>query len=418
MRGLRSYFATGIGIVSLAVVAGCGSTSTPTGSHKAGPVTLGLLGPLTGARSSVGQGMVQGAQLALGVINSHGGVLGGHVTLDPQDDAGDPADAVPAAQKEIQSDGVVAIVGPTALTAAVVLPLATKAKIPDIMWGGGAAFDTTGATNPYFFRVSPSDTEQAEAMMVYAHRKGWNKVALAIGNTTADTSLVPGLLATAKDLHMTITNQVTITIGSTSFESEISNLFSKSPQAIVGQFDIPSAGILFGELKQRNLLSTPWVVSNLWFTNEFVTAVTGPVAAGPIYIANTGTENGGYGPFLSLYTPKYHLNTPTNGATYMYDAVNIWALGAQEAGTTKSPAIEKGILAVSHGSHVCVSYLTCLTLLKAGKSISYDGASSSVNFDKYHNVYGPFDIIHFNSDGSSSTVATLTPSQIQKAIGK
>lgn len=417
MTGLRSYSAAVVGIVSLAVVAGCGSTSGNGGSsNKSGPVTLGLVGPLTGARSSVGQGMVQGAQVALSVINSHGGVLGGHVTLDAQDTAADPGDAVPATQKEIQSDHVVAIVGPTAITDAVVLPLATKAKIPNIMWGGGAAFDKE--TNPYFFRVSPSDTEQSEAMMVYAHQKGYNRVALAIGNTTADTSLVPGLVATAKALHMTITNQVTITIGSTSFESEISNLFSKHPQAIVGQFDIPSAGILFGELKQRNLLSTPWVVSNLWFTSEFVTAVTGPVAAGPIYIANTGTENGGYGPFLKLYKPKYHQNTPTNGATYLYDAVNIWALGAQEAGTTKSPGIEKGILAISHGSHKCTSYLACLTLLKAGKSVSYDGASSSVDFDKYHNVYGPFDIIHFNSDGSSSVVTTLSPTEIQKAIGK
>jgi ABC-type branched-subunit amino acid transport system substrate-binding protein len=57
------------------------------------------------------------------------------------------------------------------------------------MRGGGAAFDNE--TSPYFFRLSPSDTEMSSAMMAYAHSRGWNKVALAIGNTTGDTSLVP-----------------------------------------------------------------------------------------------------------------------------------------------------------------------------------------------------------------------------------
>jgi ABC-type branched-subunit amino acid transport system substrate-binding protein len=396
--------------------AATGSSSSGSGGGSKSPINLGMIGPLTGARASVGQGMTQGAQLALDVVNAHGGVLGHQVNLVSQDDAADPGDAVPAAEKEINSDNVVAIIGPTSLTASVVLPLAIKAKIPNLMWGGGAAFDQE--TSPYFFRMSPSDTEQAEAMAVYAHSKGWDRIALAFGNTTADQSLVPGIVASAKALGMTILNQVTISIGATSFDSEISTLYSQHPQAILAQFDIPSAGVLFSELKARGLLSTPWVASNLWFTSQFFSTVGASVATGPIYMLNTGTENGGYQPFLNLYTPKYNSQTPTNGSTYMYDAVNVWALGAQEAGTWSSPGIEQGILKVSHGSNKCTSYVDCLNLLKSGKSISYDGASSSVNFDKYHNVYGPFDVLQFTSSGGTTTLSTLTPAEIQKAIGK
>lgn len=403
-----------------ATLAACGASATNPGSSSSSggasssPVNLGMLGPLTGARASVGAGMTQGADLALGVINAHGGVLGHQVNLVSQDTAADPGDAVPAAQKEISSDNVKAIVGPTAITDAVVLPLAEKAKIPNLMWGGGAAFDQE--TSPYFFRLSPSDTEMAEAMAIYAHDRGWNKIALAFGNTTADTSIIPGIQATAKKLGMTILTSVTITIGATSFESEISNLYAQHPQAILAQFDIPSAGVLFSELKARGLTSTPWVASNLWFTNTFFSTVGASIASGPIYIANTGTENGGYGPFMKLYTPKYKANSPQNGSTYLYDAVNVWALGAQQAGTLDSPKIEQGIMAVTHGSNTCTSYVACLQLLKAGKSISYDGASSSVQFDKYHNVYGPFDFLQYTSSGSVNTVKTLSPQEIQKAI--
>jgi ABC-type branched-subunit amino acid transport system substrate-binding protein len=388
-------------------------TST-TGGSAAGTITLGELGPLTGSRADIGTAMVQGANLALGVINSHGGVLGHQVKLDPQDDASDPADAVPAVDKEIAVDHAVAIVGPIIQTAPVVLPLAAKAKIPDLMYGGGAAFDEE--TSPYFFRLSPSDTEQADAMMAYAHSKGWNTVALAIGNTTGDTSLIPGLTAEAKKLGMTIQRTVTISVGATSFRSEITNLFAGHPQAIVGQFDIPSAGVLFGELKSENLLSTPWVVSNLWFAKEFFTSVGSSVATGPIYIANPGTENGGYAGFLALLKQKLGQTQPSNGQVFLYDAVNIWALGAQEAGTYAYPALEQGILKAANGPGTsCTSYTACLTLLKAGKAIKYLGAGSSVSFDDHHNVYGPFDFLHYTADGSVASVDTMTPQQITAA---
>ena len=417
-RRLRVLTAVTAATVAALLLAACsssgsssGSTTTSTGK---GAITLGELGPLTGPRADIGAAMVQGAKLALGVINSEGGVLGHHVNLDPQDDVSDPADAVPAVDKEIAVDHAVAIVGPIIQTAPVVLPLAAKANIPDLMYGGGAAFDNE--TNPYFFRLSPSDTEQADAMMAYAHSKGWNTVALAIGNTTGDTSLVPGLTAEAKKLGMTIQRTVTIAVGSTSFRSEITDLFSGHPQAIVGQFDIPSAGVLFGELKSENLLSTPWVVSNLWFDKEFFTSVGASTATGPIYIANPGAENGGYSNFLALLKQKTGQTQPANGETFLYDAVNIWALGVQEAGTDKYPALEQGILKAADGpGTTCTSYTECLGLLKAGKAIKYMGAASSVTFDDHHNVYGPFDFLHYNSDGSVSTVATMTPQQITGA---
>lgn len=401
---------------------GSGSTSGGGGSvagsgSGSGTITLGEMGPLTGSRADLGAAMVQGSNLALGVINADGGVLGHQVKLDPQDDAADPADAVPAVDKEINVDHVVGIVGPIVQTAPVVLPLAAKANIPMLMWGGGAVFDNE--TSPYFFRLAPSDTEMSDAMMVYAHKRGWNNVALAIGNTTGDTSLIPGLTAAAKKLGMTIQKTVTIAVGSSSFRSEISDLFSSHPQAIVGQFDIPSAGVLFGELKQENLLSTPWVVSNLWFAKEFFTSVGSSVASGPVYIANPGIENGGYNPFLTLLKQKTGQTQPTNGETYMYDAVNIWALGAQEAGTYQYPKLEQGILKAANGPGTnCTSYTQCFNLLKAGKPIKYVGAASSVSFDGHHNVYGPFDFLHYNADGSVSTELTLTPDQITGALGQ
>ncbi len=340
VHNVRVRAAIGVGAAALLATA-CGSGNTSSsGGNGSSPINLGLIAPLTGARADLGQGMQTGAKIALAVINAHGGVLGHQVNLSVQDDVADPGDAVPAAQKEINSDNVVGIVGPISQTASVVLPLAERANIPNLMWGGGAAFDQI--SDPHFFRMSPSDTEQADAMVVYAHSKGWNNVALAVGNTSGDQSLVPGIQAAAQKLGMTVGSPVTIAVGASSFRSEIQTLFAGHPQAVLGQFDIPSAGVLFGELKQEGLTSTPWVASNLWFANEFFTSVGASVASGPIYIANPGAENQGYQPFLNILKQQTGASQPSNGQSYIYDAVNAWALGAQIAGTTSMPRHRAG----------------------------------------------------------------------------
>src|SRR5258706_15563345 len=89
--------------VCLAAVAvvGCGSngghSTGSLSSASSGEVALGAMGPLTGPDGPSGQGMVSGGQLAIGIINSNGGVLGKPVKLKVQDDVADPADAIPAA---------------------------------------------------------------------------------------------------------------------------------------------------------------------------------------------------------------------------------------------------------------------------------------------------------------------------------
>ncbi len=409
-------------VVAIAGLAGCGASATTSSSSgskgrgsKAGSINLGVQAPLTGSRATAGQGMVIGATLAVNVINANGGVLGHQVKLSTQDDAADPADAVPAAETLINVDHVVAIDGPLSFTAGVVLPLAAKAKIPMLMWGGGAEFDHE--TSPYFYRMSPSDTEMADAMAVYAYEKGWTRVALAFGTATADTSIVAPLKTALQRLGMTVTVNQTFAAGSTSFSSELSNVFNSHPQAILGQVSVASAAIIFGEMQQEGLATIPWVGTNLWFGSDFFSSVGKTTATGPIYMLNPGTENGGYGPFLTLWKQAKGTNTPEVGSTFAYDAANVWALGAQAAGTVSSPGIEAGIQKVTHGSNVCTAYVSCLKLLKEGRSISYDGASSSVNFDKYHNVYGPFDVLHFNADGTATTLQELTPQDIQKKLG-
>lgn len=399
------------------VTAACGGSGGGSGTASgSGPVTVGLLAPMTGTRADLGKGMQLGAQLAVEEVNAAGGVLGHKVNLVTQDTAADPADAVPAAQLEINSDHVAAIVGPTSITAGVVIPLAQKAKIPDLMFGGGSEFDAD--TNPFFFRMSPSDTEQSEAMVYYAHSRGWKTVGLAFGSSSGSQVLVPGVMAAAKRLGMKVVSNITITANSTSFRSEISRLLAPKPQVILAQFNNTSAGVLFGELRSENLTATPWIGTNLWYTNTWFSSVGSQVASGPVYIANSSSAGMlGSATFLSLLKQKTGSNVPANGEEFMYDAVLTWALGADQAGTWSWPKIRQGILQASNPPGTqCGSYSSCLALIKKHTKINWEGAASTVDFNKYDNVFGPFAILHYSSNGSTSTVATMTAPQLEKTF--
>jgi branched-chain amino acid transport system substrate-binding protein len=408
MRAICAVAAAGIPLI-----AACGSSGAAGGGKS---VTIGLIAPMTGTRADLGKGMQLGAKLAADEVNAAGGVLGHHLNLVTQDDVADPADAVPAAQLEINSDHVVAFVGPTSITSGVTIPLAQKARIPDLMFGGGAAYDQD--TNPFFFRLSPSDTEQAEAMVYYAHTRGWSRIALAFDASSGSQSLVPGVLSAAKALNMHVVANVTLTVAATSYRSEISRIFGPHPQAVLSQADNTTAGVLFGEVRQEGLLSTPWIGTNLWYDQSWFRSVGATVASGPVYLANSTSAGmlGGAAFLAELKKVTGQVN-PENGETFMYDAVITWALGADAAGSWQWPQIRAGILKASDPPGTpCGSYPACLALIKKGTKADWQGASSTVDFNKYDNVFGPFSIVHYNADGTTTSPVTLTAQQIQNAF--
>ena len=62
------------------------------------------------------------------------------------------------------------------------------------------------------------------------------------------------------------------------------------------------------------------------------------------------------------------------------DAVNLIALASEAAGSTSGPEIAKQLKAASEGGEKCNDFASCVTLLREGKDIDYDGQSGPVTF--------------------------------------
>jgi hypothetical protein len=65
------------------------------------------------------------------------------------------------------------------------------------------------------------------------------------------------------------------------------------------------------------------------------------------------------------------------------------------------------------GATVCYSFASCASMLKAGKSIRYEGPGGPTNFDNYHDSTGIFQIDTYSADGTVNVVGNITAAQLR-----
>jgi hypothetical protein len=67
---------------------------------------------------------------------------------------------------------------------------------------------------------------------------------------------------------------------------------------------------------------------------------------------------------------------------------------------------------------VVYDYKTAMADLKAGKKINYDGASGNMDYNQFHNVFGPYELVRSNLAGVEQVVGTVSAAQLEAATPK
>ena len=148
-------FAMAIVFAGLAVVAaGCGSSSSDDSGSDS--FRVGLEAPLSGEQSTLGQGMLKGAELAANQLNEKSGIEGKQVEIVPIDDAADPATGVKAAKSAIDA-GLDGIVGPYNSGVGIeTLPLYKQAGLVPIRLTSDNSTNGLGFTlQPMTYQIAP-----------------------------------------------------------------------------------------------------------------------------------------------------------------------------------------------------------------------------------------------------------------------
>jgi hypothetical protein len=115
-------------------------------------------------------------------------------------------------------------------------------------------------------------------------------------------------------------------------------------------------------------------------------------------------------------TKLYPGQQPLANANYAYDAVVSMALAIDKAHSTYGPAINAVMTQVTNPlGTACYSYGQCCSLLKRGKKINYQGASGDLDYNKYHNTFGPYGAFRCSLTGQEVQVQVLSAQELAKA---
>src|SRR2546427_6259501 len=166
---MRTRWFVGATVSLLVVLSACSGSGG--GKSSTGSLVVGAFNPFSGADASFGPEMMSGCIPAANVINAGGGVLGHKFACQEVDTRGDPADAVPAANKMLATTtNLVGVLGPSSYEALATVPLIEQGKIPMFVDTGQAAFDRS--PYHYFWRMTPADDVKGFGMVLWAHRMG------------------------------------------------------------------------------------------------------------------------------------------------------------------------------------------------------------------------------------------------------
>ncbi|MBU6516258.1 MAG: ABC transporter substrate-binding protein [Acidobacteriota bacterium] len=380
--------------VALATLLGTGMTtgfSTSAGASS-GTVSYGVLSCFTGPLASLGEGIYQGAQIAQAQVNAAGGVLGKKLSI-PQGDTGcDPVEGKTALLKLLSGGGIAGIIGPTTQEINAVEPVLKANKIIDEFQGGDTGRDHQ--TDPYLFRDSPSDSQLGVAMATYAHIKGYKRADLLFYSDAAAQTIVAPVRSTFIKLGGTVVHTYIITADQSSYTNTVAQVISDKPQVIFSQTDAPTVAVLSTEFSQLGS-KIPWIGTDVTTSSDYIkafgTARAHSTLTSVMGTSVTGTANNVFMAGFKKMFPSQAAAGPLSGANYAYDAVISLALADTYAKTFNGTTVAADMTKVTNPpGTACYSYASCVNLLKAHKKINYEGASGSIDYNKFHNTFGPY----------------------------
>jgi ABC-type branched-subunit amino acid transport system substrate-binding protein len=389
-------------------------TGGATVSAAPSTIVIGNFNPFSGADASFGPEMVAGCQPAVRLINNGGGVLGHKFSCVEFDTRGDPADAVPAANKMIATNSSLGgILGPSADEALATVPILDQAKVPMFVDTGQAFFDKS--SYKYFWRITPADDVKGYALALWAKKAG----------DAGSQSDVPTLLKAWKKLGGKMVDNVKLALDQSSYRTEIEQMLATKPQVIFTEIDPQTAGTFLSELQQLKGL-IPVLGTEITLQSPWLKAVTGAIGKSAMTKYVTGMQP--YAPTAgaswttfdkALLASKSQVPQPSQWAsdpytmTY-YDGVTIMALAMLSAKSTDRGTYNKSIMAVTEpgaGKTVVTSFAQGKAALAKGERIQYVGAGGPIAFNKSHNSSGAFEAA-VQANGNVKIVGEVTANQI------
>ena len=208
-----------------------GADSTDDGT---GPITIGLVCPVTGNLAEFGKTFQIAAEIALEEINEAGGINGRTLEIEVVDSKSDPKESTEAARKMVSDDKIVAVIGDYSSSACMAAaPVYEEGKL--VQFSPTCNHADFAATGPYQFGIMGVTTDVAPYIIETIVDKYLNAESVAIfyGNNETGTIVVETARETAEDLGITVTAEEPYNIGEQDFTATLAKLRQTNPEVLV-----------------------------------------------------------------------------------------------------------------------------------------------------------------------------------------
>ena len=394
--------------VVLIVASGC--QVVMKGQPAETSLKIGLLLNFTGSPEASAD-RERAFNLAIRHVNAGGGVLGMPVEGVSADATADPAVAVKAARHLVEVQGVHAIVGPNASSAA--LPIARSVsgtlEIPTISPSATSPQLSGVEDDGYFFRTALSDAAQGPVLA----RVTWDRGFDNIGLIYQDDAYGRGLAAAFEDAWNGTLRVVSVDTGQTAFLSELEESWSAGAQALVViAFEGQALSIVREAIDQG--FYSRFVFGDASKRVSLVREIGGDKLGGMFGTAGASAPgNAATAAWEASFMTEYSELPVLAYVKETYDATVALGLAAQAAGSVDGAGIRDRLREISSPPGRAVpgtveGVAEGLSMLAEGRDIDFDGAANTLDWDKNGDLLrGHIGIWRFTSDERIEEIDTV-----------
>ena len=316
----------------------------PAAKPKGEPIKakIGVISIITGQGAAYGEAITNGIKLARDEVNAKGEVF---VDLKVEDSSGKQEQALAAAQKLINSEKVVAIIGPTLSNEMFAAgPEANASGVP--IMGTSTTAKGIPQIGKFVFRNSMPESQAIPASVGHAVKKyNIKKVALLYGNDDAFTkSGFDTMKEVAEKLKLNIVTIQEFQKGQADYKAQLTKIASLKPDAVLCSALYNEGGVILAQARKMGL-KVPFVGGN-GFNSPKVIEIAKEAAEG--LIVATPWFGDKDDPMVKAFVAKYEKaygKKPDQFAAQAYDAFYIMTNALKEAGTADRAKLRDSLAA-------------------------------------------------------------------------
>jgi branched-chain amino acid transport system substrate-binding protein len=337
VRRLTWLLAISAVFMGLATLAGCQSSGPSE-------INIGIIEDLSGATSAWGEGLQNGAIMAIEKLNKDGGLLGKQIKYVSLDFKGNVPESLTAYNRLVDQEKVVAVVGtPNSAMHIALAPVADDKKVPVV----GDPMDERATTpdpskvNKFTFLGEPAAADQANAIASYAlNEMGLKKFAIIYdqGNPYSVSLATPFADYITKHGGQVVANEP-FQSGTNDFRAQLTKIKQTNPDVLHITSYLKEDSLIVAQMHELGM-NIPVVGNNSCFVPFAETA--GKDAEGVVFPNNIALDDPRFKDFIATYKTRFGKD-PVVHAWMGYDNMMIIANAIKKAGNVDPIAVQSAI---------------------------------------------------------------------------